>query len=267
LIYRLATHEKDDFSMTMTNPAFRRNPAFKDKANMSAEDKAKGAKREADAQRAPSQAALRAAEAKLAQIEARIQALRQIQERAQSQERVGPWLGKHGLSSLGRLWQKLRIEEGWETALESVLRERVEALEVGQLEHVAALSADTPPGKVSFFSPRATGPVATPGLAGSRPLLEVVRSTDASLHLLLGDWLSGWFVAESVEQAMADRERLPPGGRFVTPEGHAVGRHSLQMYARDSEREGVLARQHELDHLGRRDGWRVRARAVHRPHP
>ena len=70
--------------------------------------------------------------------------MRQLQERAQSQARIGPWLGKHGLQSLARLWQRLRIEEGWETALESVLRERVEALEIGRLETAAALAGDAP---------------------------------------------------------------------------------------------------------------------------
>ena len=35
------------------------------------------------------------------------------------------WLARHGLDGLSRLWQKLRIDAGWETAIESVLRERV----------------------------------------------------------------------------------------------------------------------------------------------
>jgi chromosome segregation protein len=40
------------------------------------------------------------------------------------QGKVQPWLEKHELGNLPRLWQKLHIEAGWETALESVLRER-----------------------------------------------------------------------------------------------------------------------------------------------
>jgi chromosome segregation protein len=206
--------------------------------------------RSADAARAPAQQQLREADARLAQIEARIAALRQLQERAQSQARIGPWLERHGLGSLTRLWQRLRIEDGWETALESVLRERVESLEVGRLEHVAGLAADAPPAKVAFFSPQ---PLAAPSAAapGLRPLLEVVRATEAGLQSLLAEWLQGLHAAEDFDEAVARRGELPPGGRFVTRAGHVVGRLSIQMYAPDSEREGILARQHELEHLGR----------------
>ncbi len=205
--------------------------------------------RSADARRAPAQQMLRAAEAKTTQIEARIAALKQLQERAQSQARIVPWLDRHGLASLARLWQRLRIEEGWETALESVLRERVQALEVGQIEHVAGLSADAPPAKVAFFSAQPLANAAA--AAGMRPLLEVVRATDPALQSLLSDWLHGFYAADSVEAAVARRAELAPGARMVTREGHVVSRMSLQMYAPDSEQEGVLVRQHELENLAR----------------
>ncbi len=205
--------------------------------------------RMADARRAPAQQALRAAEAKTTQIEARITALRQLQERAQSQSRIVPWLERHGLASLARLWQRLRIEEGWETAIESVLRERVQSLEVGRIEHVAGLSADAPPAKVAFFTPQPLPP-AVP-VAGMRPLLEVVRATEAGLQSLLADWLHGLYTADSVDEAITRRADLAPGARLVTREGHVVSRMSLQMYAPDSEQEGLLARQHELENLAR----------------
>jgi len=210
--------------------------------------------RDADAARLPAQQQLREADAKVAQIEARIAALRQLHERAQSQARIVPWLSRHGLSSLGRLWQRLRIEDGWETAIEAVLRERVEAMEVGQLEHIAGLvESDAAPAKVAFFSPRAGAPatLAAQVLPGARPLSEVVRATDAGLHALLADWLSGCYASPDLATALARRSQLAPGARFVTPGGHLIGAMSIQLYAPDSEQEGVLARQHELEHLGR----------------
>jgi chromosome segregation protein len=65
-----------------------------------------------------------------AQLEARLSALKQLQERVQTQGKVAPWLKKHELDTLPRLWQKVQVEEGWETALEAVLRERAGALTV-----------------------------------------------------------------------------------------------------------------------------------------
>jgi len=215
-----------------------------------AQTDAEGAWRDADAQRAPAQQLLRETEGKLAQIEARVTALKHLQERAQSQARIVPWLARHGLDSLGRLWQRLRIEDGWETALESVLRERVESLEVGRLENISGLASDEPPAKVSFFAAQPLAPAgAAP--AGLRPLLEVLRTTEAGLQSVLAEWLQGWFAADDLERAMALRASLPPGAQFVTREGHVVGRLSVQMYAHDSEQEGILVRQHELEHLGR----------------
>ena len=203
-----------------------------------------------EAQRQPSQQALREAEAKLAQIEARIGALRQLQERLESQARVQPWLERHGLDRLARLYQRLRIDDGWENAIESILRERVNALEVGRLENVAGLVADAPPSKVGFFAAAPVG--GAPGAtAGLRPLLSVVQVGDAGVQSLLADWLAGHYAADSLEAAIGQRANLPPGGQFVVAEGHLVGRQSVLMYAADSEQEGVLARRHELGNLVR----------------
>ncbi len=206
--------------------------------------------RDAEQARAPAQQALRDAEGEFTRVEARIVALKQLQERAQSQSRIGPWLSRHGLDSLGRLWQRLRIEEGWETAVESIIRERVEALEIGRLQTAAALVADAPPAKVAFLSPRVQPVVAAP-LAGMRPLIEVIRVTDAGLHAVLADWLHGHWAADSLEAAVGRSAELLAGQRLVTREGHVVGPQSLQLYAADSAQEGVLARQHDLEHLAR----------------
>ena len=203
-----------------------------------------------DAQRGPAREVQREAEGRLTRIEARIAALRQLQERVESQAKVQPWLARHGLEGLSRLWRKLRIDAGWETAIESVLRERVNALEVGRIETVAQLVADAPPSKVGFFA-AAPGLPPAPAPAGLRSLAAVVHSGDAGVQSLLADWLAGHFAADSLDDAIARRDALPAGGRFVVPAGHVVGRQSLALYAADSEQEGVLARRQELENLVR----------------
>jgi chromosome segregation protein len=204
----------------------------------------------AEAARGPAQQALRDAEATLTRIDARLTALRQLQERARSQSRIGPWLERHELAAMGRLWQRLRIDDGWESAIEAVLRERVEAIEVSRLQTAASLLADAPPAKVVFYAARsaATTPGAVPGL---RALLDVVRVTDPALRGLLADWLHGCAVVDSLEEGLARSVDLQPGQRLVTREGHCIGGGSLHFHAVDSEQEGVLARQQELEHLGR----------------
>jgi chromosome segregation protein len=78
-----------------------------------------------------------------------------------------------------------------------------------------------------------------------------VASGEAGVQALLADWLAGHFAADTLDDAMAARDSLPPGGRFVVPAGHAVDRRSLVLYAVDSEQEGLLARRQELDNLVR----------------
>jgi chromosome segregation protein len=208
---------------------------------------------DADARRAPAQEALRDALGRSAKVDARIAALRQIQERVRTEGKTAPWLQRHGLLEMKRLWQRLRIEPGWETAIESVLRERVQSLEVGRIESLAGLLDEQPPAKVGFYAPaglpagaEAPAPVAAGGLV---PLADQVHATDPSIRALLQEWLHGSFCGESASQAMAARARLPAGGQFVLRSGHCVGRLGVQLYAMDSEQEGVLARQQELENL------------------
>ncbi|MBN8161709.1 hypothetical protein, partial [Vibrio vulnificus] len=65
--------------------------------------------------------------------------------------KLKPWLAKHGLEGLNGLWTRVHIEPGWETALESALRERVSALGVGRVETVRAFAPDAPPAKLAFY--------------------------------------------------------------------------------------------------------------------
>ncbi|MCO5100299.1 MAG: chromosome segregation protein SMC [Burkholderiaceae bacterium] len=214
-----------------------------------------------EAQRQPAQQALREAEARRAQLDGRLHALRQLQERVESQAKVQPWLARHGLERLARLYEKVRIDEGWESAVESVLRERVHALEVGRLDTVAGLAGDAPPSKVGFFAPlpSAAGDsgvavdalASSPGATQLRPLARVVHAADADVRSLLSEWLAGCYTADSLESALAQRASLPRGGHFVVADGHVVGRQSVGMYAADSEQEGVLARRHEIENLQR----------------
>ena len=111
-----------------------------------------------------------------AQLEARLSALRQLQERVQTQGKVQPWLQKHELDKLPRLWQKLHIETGWETALESVLRERTGALEMSNLDWAQGFFGDAPPAKLALYAPTPSAPPAQP--ASARP--EAVRQPAAS---------------------------------------------------------------------------------------
>lgn len=187
-----------------------------------------------------------------AQLEARLSALKQLQESVQTQGKVQPWLQKHELGELPRLWQKLHIDQGWETALESVLRERTSALEMSNLDWAKAFFNDVPPAKLALFSPEAAVVAASAEApAGLKPFLSLLQLNDPGLRALMQDWLHQVFVAEDVPSAFLDRARLPVGGCFVTRQGHVIGKSSVRFYASDSEQDGMLARQQEIENVSK----------------
>ncbi|SEN12030.1 condensin subunit Smc [Duganella sp. CF517] len=184
-----------------------------------------------------------------AQLEARLNALRQLQERVQTQGKVTPWLQKHELDSLPRLWQKLHIESGWETALESVLRERTSALQMSNIEWAKAFFGDAPPAKLALFAPSTAVPPAPLEAPGLKPFLNLLKLNDPSLRGLLQDWLHNAYHAEDAAEAFAERAKLPAGGYFVTRQGHVVTQNSVRFYAADSEQDGMLGRQQEIENI------------------
>ncbi|WP_050462730.1 chromosome segregation protein SMC [Herbaspirillum autotrophicum] len=183
------------------------------------------------------------------QLEARLTALKQLQESVQSQGKVQPWLEKHELAKLPRLWQKLHIEQGWETALESVLRERMSALEVSNLDWAKAFFNDAPPAKLALFAPNPAAAPAAPPPAGLKPFINLLQLNDPGLRALLQDWLHNVFLADDTASAFADRSKLPAGACFVTRQGHVVSQSSVRFYASDSEQDGMLARQQEIENI------------------
>jgi chromosome segregation protein len=187
----------------------------------------------------------------LAQLEARLSALKQLQENVQTQGKVQPWLQKHELAGLPRLWQKLQIDQGWETALESVLRERTSALEVSNLDWAKAFFNDAPPAKLALFSPGVVAAAPAEPAPGLKPFIALLQLNDPGLRALMQDWLHNIFIADDVASAFADRGRLPQGASFVTMQGHLVSQSSVRFYAADSEQDGMLARQQEIDNIAK----------------
>ena len=231
-------------------------------------------------ERQAAQAAVQSETAANHQLEARLNALRQLQERVQTEGKITPWLQKHELNELPRLWQKLDIEQGWETALEAILRERTSALQVSNIEWAKHFFSDAPPAKLALFAPQTTAPAGTaggtPGAAGAagstagvtpgagtasaasgasaggaamRPFLDLLKLNDPGLRGVLQDWLHNAFYADDNTAAFAARGTLPAGACFVTKQGHIITQSSVRFYAADDEQAGMLGRQHEIDNI------------------
>ncbi|MEY4100299.1 MAG: hypothetical protein RL300_1470, partial [Pseudomonadota bacterium] len=202
---------------------------------------------ELDERRRNQQQVVNRESARLADLSAKLDALKTLQEKVKTDGKLQPWLQKHGLDHLQGLWSRLHVEQGWENALEGALRERLGALEVSRLDLVRAFAQDAPPAKLAFYSPPAA--VASPASAVLPRLSDLLRLHDAGQKAVLDDWLQGCFTAASLEDALGHRDKLQAGEVIYVKTGHAVGRHSVSFYAPDSEQAGLLARAQEIENL------------------
>jgi chromosome segregation protein len=188
----------------------------------------------------------------LGALEARCTALELLQKQVSRSGEMHAWLDNQQLDRLSRLWQGIRVEAGWEDAVEAVLRERLNGIALDNLQRAAEWLDQPPPGKVSFFQKR-EGPPSASELAGRRPLLSYITFTDPGDALVLSDWLDRVYVVPDAAQGLAERASLPPGAVLVCPQGHVFTRNSVNFHASDSEVHGILSRQRDIEQLRERE--------------
>ena len=191
-------------------------------------------------------AAVETAAQQVASLEARVSALRQIQDRIGRSEGMDGWLTSHQLDASRRLWQDVEIEAGWEDALEAVLRERLNGISLGNLDDAARWVGELPPGKMTVYAGDGGADVAPAVLSEMRPLASYVRGKNTAATAALNDWLHQVYVVADRHAGLAQRHQLPVGALLVSADGHVFTRHSVSFHAPDSDLHGVLSREREL---------------------
>jgi chromosome segregation protein len=183
------------------------------------------------------------------QLDGRVTALRAIQARVDENASVDAWLQEQGLAALPRLWRSLRVEAGWDHAVESVLRERLHAIALTDASQLARVIDAPPVGKLSAFHVPTDTHVALPGPHG-RALAAMVTAVDPSLAPVIADWCHGYFVVDHTP-TRDECLRLAPGTALVDRQGHQYRRFSVSFYAPDDADAGVLGREQEIEGLQR----------------
>jgi chromosome segregation protein len=195
-------------------------------------------------------------------LEAELAALTKLQTSAQRAESGGAaWLARLGLESAPRLWQRIRVEAGWETAVEAALGEAMAALAV---EAEDAWAAQPPEGRFELCLPSFGGAAGGEGTSSANseaappppawegnlhPLANLIRSDDLLIARFLADRLALAWAADGLEEALQQRGRLPPGGFIATRDGHRVSRDSLVFNAPEKGHQGLIARTREIERL------------------
>jgi chromosome segregation protein len=200
-----------------------------------------------EGEREAKQQALQAHERELSALSAKLLTLQEIQRHADENGKIEDWLERHGLTSARRLWQRIRVESGWETAVEAVLRERLHALELHDADALQGILQDPPPARVIAYTPAPGFPASFQ--KGLKPLASLVSCTDERFSGTVQAWLGSCYAIEGIPDLDA-RMALGPRDVLVNREGHQFSRYGASFHALDSADSGIFARQREIEALG-----------------
>ncbi|MCL2656065.1 MAG: chromosome segregation protein SMC [Betaproteobacteria bacterium] len=195
------------------------------------------------------QEAERQANRELTETRARCEALRRIQAQAAAPGALAGWLQGHGFDTARSLWQILHVESGWETALESVLRERFNALRLDAADAVLPACAQDVPGSVSFAWPGSAPHWETSAAAPGVALLDLVQVDAPQWRAVLAGWLAGVRAVEDVREWLTRSAELAEGIRLVDRQGCELSRCGLSLIRPEAGTHGVLERQREIETL------------------
>jgi chromosome segregation protein len=151
--------------------------------------------------------------------------------------KVTEWLKSKSLDGRPRVAQQLRVERGWERAVETVLGSYLEAVCVDSLDSVTDLLAGFDGGSLAVVS---MGDAAA--AAGAAASLQAKVQGAA----LLGSVLSTVYTAETLNDALAVRTRLAAGESVVTRDGVWLGSDWLRLSRDADPHTGVIEREETL---------------------
>lgn len=184
-----------------------------------------------------STAAQHQAQGELQRLNGRIASLEALQQAALDPgDGTAQWLRQQGLEQRPRLAEGLRVQPGWELAVETVLGADLHGV---LLDDVKGLPFDAlEKGELRLLD-LAAGAASRPG-----SLLDKVET-----NVDLSYWLARVRPVETLEQALSQRAALGDGESLISRDGYWIGRNFLRVRRGESADGGVLARGQELERL------------------
>ena len=190
------------------------------------------------------------AQGQLQRLNGRLASLEALQQAALDPGTgTAEWLREEGLAQRPRLAEGLRVESGWELAVETVLGADLQAVLVDEFSGLGLATFEQGDLRLvgGLQGAQALLPQGSPH-AGVRPagalrgsLLDKVESA-----LDLAPWLANVSPVETLDDALGGRAQLTDGHSLISRDGYWVGRHFLRVSRASDAHSGVLARAQEI---------------------
>ena len=182
-------------------------------------------------------AGLQEAQGKFASLEAL-----QAAALGEGDDGIKTWLESAGLESNRRVAQSLKVDSGWEKAVETVLGDYLQAVCVADITPVTESIARLRSGAVTVLREQSKD---SDGRSTENSLAEKVTGAPAAAE----DRLAGVRFADTLGDALAVRERLTGDESVITADGIWLGRNWLRVTREKEGKAGILAREHEMRRL------------------
>ena len=157
-------------------------------------------------------------------------------------ETLERWLSALGLSDAPRLIDNLRVEEGWEAALEAVAGQRLQDLSVTDLHSVGSAAPVLEAGKTGLLLDNVDH---ISYLPKSYPRLIDKVSARVPLDAIL----NRIYLAEELEQAREISRELDETESVVTKDGVWMNNYWVRIHRTSGNTPGMLSREQELSRL------------------
>jgi len=152
------------------------------------------------------------------------------------------WLDSQGLANAKRLAENVQVDAGWETALECVLGNYLEAVCVDQLDPVAAMLSSLDQGSITLFD---TSVQSSREEHNKAPRLVSKVSAPWDMEPLL----SGIYCVDDLASALALRSSLSAAESVVTRDGIWLANGWLRYSKNVDQQSSVLQRERDMQQL------------------
>ncbi|CAE6925986.1 Chromosome partition protein Smc [Pseudomonas marincola] len=183
------------------------------------------------------------AQGELQRLNGRLASLEALQQAALDPgQGTAQWLQAQQLANLPRMAEGLRVDAGWELAVETVLGADLQAvlLDDGQ----AAGLSDYDFASFSQGDLR----LITPSKGATRVAGSLLDKVEAPIDL--APWLERVRTVETLDDALAARSTLADDESVISRDGYWLGRHFLRIRRASEAESGLLARGQEIEQLG-----------------